>query len=483
MNKRWFRQAALALAFGASLPALAEDKRTPPPDLGMLQGIEAQAFYLGVNAVIWGYPAVLFEDLMRGRTLPDAEASTGNPRSQVNEFGMVRDLRGPEYKQIATPNNDTLYAQAFVDLSREPMVISVPAVDDDRYYVLQLWDPNGDTFDYIGTRTTGRGAGDYALVGPGWTGDLPAGVIRVESPYNNLAIWGRIGVSGPGDIDAARAIQDRLRLTPLSQLHASEAQVPPNMAYSTARVAYDRPADMPEGLDFYDKLARALRYTPPKPGQDAVVADSLSQIGFRASNTVFDYASLSPPEMAGLTKAYQFAQHLMDVNAQAGGVKVNNWRWDPRSGVMGTDYLFRATWAKWFTGGNGRDEAIYMDGRIDDKGQPVDGSKHYVLRFEKGMQPHVSAFWSLSMYDIADGAFVDNPFDRYSIGSRTPGLVTAEDVSLTLYIQHEAPADPAQKANWLPAPAGGFYTILRLYGPDDSLAAGEWAPPKLTLVE
>ena len=135
--------AALALV-GAPM-AQAEDKRTPPPELTGLSGPEAEAFYLGTNAIIWGYPSVLFEQLMRGRTSPDIVAR-GNPQSAVNQFGLVRDLRGPEFKQIATPNNDTVYAQSFVDVSREPMVLSVPAVPAPRYYTFQLWDPNGDTF-------------------------------------------------------------------------------------------------------------------------------------------------------------------------------------------------------------------------------------------------------------------------------------------------------------------------------------------------
>jgi hypothetical protein len=147
--------------------ASAGDKRTPPPDLGKMSGLEAEAFYLGVNAVIWGYPVVLFEELMRGRTLPDI-VKKGNPQSAVNQFGFMRQLRGPEYKQIATPNNDTIYAQSFADVSREPLVLSVPKVGAKRYYGFQLWDPNGDTFDYVGTRATGRDAGHYALVGPDW---------------------------------------------------------------------------------------------------------------------------------------------------------------------------------------------------------------------------------------------------------------------------------------------------------------------------
>jgi hypothetical protein len=463
---------------------MATDKRTPPPGLGEMTGLEAGAFYLGLNAVIWGYPAVFFEDFMRERADPAGEAKTGNPNSLVNQYGLVRQLRGPELKQIATPNNDTLYAHAFADVSREPIVVSVPAVDENRYYVLQMWDPNGDTFGYIGSRTTGRAAGHYALVGPKWKGQLPGVITRIAAPYNTVVVWGRIGVNGPDDVKNANAIQDQLRLTPLSQFGKTGGkQAPPDATFSQARTAYQKPAGVPDNLEFYARLARALKYTPPKPGQDDVVVDSLDQIGFKNGNTEFDPKSLTDAQMSGLAKAVQFGLHIMDVNAQTTGLNVNGWRWSPKSGVMGTDYLFRAAWAKWYTGGNPPDEAIYMDGRKDDKGQSLDGSKKYVMRFEKGRLPKVSAFWSLSMYSTSDGSFVENPIRRYSIGTNTPGVVAANDGSLTLYIQRAEPEDKAQKANWLPSPEGGFYLNLRLYGPDDSLQNGTWAPPKVTVVE
>jgi hypothetical protein len=470
-------------AIALSTPAGAADKRTPPPELGTMTGLEAQSFYVGLDAVIWGYPAVFFEDFMRGRSESDAEEKTGNPRSLVNQFGLVRHLRGPEFKQIATPNNDTLYAQAFTDVSREPMVLSVPAVESDRYYVFQLWDPNGDTFAYVGTRTTGRDAADYALVGPGWDGTLPADVKRIDAPYDTFVTWGRIGVDGPEDVANAIAIQDQLRLTPMSQFGKSPEQLPPDVAFSQARVAYGKPADLPDGIEFYYKLARALKYTPPKPVQDDVVADSLERIGFRNGNTEFDWKSLSPEQISGLAKAYQYGLYLMDVEAETGGTSVNGWRWNPKSGIMGTDYLFRAAWAKWFTGGNAPEEAIYMDARADQNGVPFDGARSYTLRFDKGALPNVSAFWSLSMYHLSDGSFVENPIDRYSIGTHTLGLMTADDGSLTLYIRHDEPEDPAMKANWLPSPGDGFYLNLRLYGPDDGLATGGWAPPPMIAAE
>lgn len=228
----------------------------------------------------------------------------GNPQSAVNQFGRVRQLRGPEFKQIATPNNDTVYIQSFADVSREPLVVTVPAVDEKRYYGLQLWDVNGDTFNYIGTRTTGRDAGSYAIVGPDWKGTLPSGVKRIESPYNNFAIWGRVGVDGPDDLKNALAIQDAMHLTPLSQFGKSSPSqdLAPDLKFSNTRVAFDLPKELPTDLELYAKLAHALKFTPPKHVQDAVVTDSLGQIGFRDGNTTFDWKSLSEEQRSGLAR-------------------------------------------------------------------------------------------------------------------------------------------------------------------------------------
>lgn len=472
----------LSLSLATVSPALAEDKRTPAPELGTLVGAEAEAFYLGLNAVMWGYPSVKFEQIQRLRSTKESIAK-GNPQSQVNQFGLVRQLRGPEFKQIATPNNDTLYAQAFSDVSREPLILSVPKIDEGRYYVFQLWDPNGDTFNYIGSRTKGWVAGNYAFVGPNWKGVLPKNVERIDTPYNSFVIWGRIGVDGEKDLPNALKIQDDLRLEPLSKFGESKKQSTPDMKFSQTRVKLNNPYNVTDpSLLFYVELANSLRFTPAKD-QDIVIAQSLEQIGFRDNNTKFDVNRLSEPQKKGLAKAYQFALSLMDYNAASAGLSINGWRWSPKSGNMGNDYEFRATFAKWFTGGNGPEEAIYMDGRVDDKNEPVSGKNKYVIHFDKNQIPKVSGFWSLSMYNSNDGSFVSNPIKRYTVGDRTQGIVKNADGSLDIYIQHDAPTDPKQKANWLPAPADSFYMNLRLYGPDGSLQKGTWKPPVIKRVK
>lgn len=447
------------------------------PNLGTLSGAEAKAFYLGLDAVIFGYPAVKFEQLMRERAQPGA-SSKGDPQSAVNQFGLVNELRGPEFKLSATPNNDVLHAQAFCDVSREPLILSVPQFDDARYYCLQLWDPNGETFGYVGSRTTGREAARYALVGPHWSGDLPRDVQRIDAPYNGFAIWGRIGVNGRADLPAARALQAELRLTPLSTFDASSTNVSVDLDFSRMRVSTDFPAEVPADLLFFYELARAIQYTPPKD-QDAVVAQSLAAIGFTPDGKAFDHTALSQAQQDGLTKAYQLGMHLMDVSAASAAANANGWRFIPKSGESGDDYLFRAAFAKWYTGKSTLREAIYLDARNDDQGAAFEGSKRYTMHFDASALPQVSAFWSLSIYNLNDGSLVPNAIERYSIGDRTMGLVTNADGSLDLYLQADEPTGATQRANWLPTPPAGFYLNLRLYGPGDGLQSGTWAPPQV----
>jgi len=466
----------------ATEKSIKKGKATPPPELGRLVGKEAEAFYIGSNVVTAYYPIAFFEDLMRGRAAEDAEAKTGNPRSQVNQLGLVRKLRGPEYKQIATPNNDTYYAQSFCDVLREPLIFTIPKTEFNRYYVFQLWDPYGETFKYLGSRTIGTNGGTFALVGPAYTGAIPDNITIVKSPYNNFAIWGRIGrTDAPHDETLIHKMQDGLTLIPLSQL--SNESYKADFEFSSNRVAFDSQEEIVGDLLIYRKIANALTYTPPK-AQDSVLIGSLEKVGFKHNGTEFDINSLSKAQKSGLAKGAQFAMHLMDVTAKTAGTTVNGWRWSPRSGIMGDDYLFRAAWAKWYTGGNSAAEAIYMDGRLDSEGNPFDGTKRYVMHFEADQLPQVDAFWSLSMYDLKDGSFVDNEIDRYSIGDKTKGLTYNEDGSLTIYIQGAAPVDISAKANWLPTPQDSkFYMNLRLFNPDHSLQNGTWKPPVVQVVK
>ena len=460
----------------ASTPAVAADKRTPPPDLGTMKGKEAEAFYLGLNAVIWGYPAVKFEELMEGRTKPEI-LKLGNPQSAVNQFGLVRQLRGPEFKQIATPNNDTVYAQAFCDVSREPLVISVPKVDDKRYYTLQLWDPNGDTFGYIGTRTTGREAGHYALVGPGWKGTLPAGVKRIDSPYNNFAIWGRVGVDGPSDLNNALAIQDQLQADAVEQVRRFRQAGSGRFGLfrpTRGRTGQSGECDRrPEVLCRSGE--RAQIYAAKATGRRGGGKPVADRVQGQQHCLRRQFPERRPKKRADQSGPVRPAHHGR-LCADRRLVR-ERLAMEPQVRDHGQRLSVQGGFAKWFTGGNAPDEAIYMDARNDDKGKPFDGAKKYRIHFDKGQLPPAKAFWSVSMYNIDDGSFVENPIKRYTLGDRTPGIVTNDDGSFDIFIQHDAPTGPTERANWLPSPQGGFYLNLRLYVPDGSLQKGTWKPP------
>ncbi len=453
-------------------------KQTPAPELGILKGKESEAFYIGIQTMTTYYPLAFYEDLVRGRADINAEKNTGNPRSLVNQFGLMRKLRGPEFKQIATPNNDTYYAQSFVDISKEPLIFHIPEIEPDRYFVFQLWDPYGDTFKYLGSRTIGTNGGDYVFVGPDYEGELPEGLNIVECPYNNFAIWGRIGtLQNDNDEQKVHEIEDNLSLLFLGDYKAGNGRLAANQDFTNKRTELLIPEDLPKGLEWYFKISKALEHTPAK-GLDVVLSGSMSKIGYNEQGTKFDYKSLNKAQISGLKKAALYALNLMDVTASTVGINTNGWRWSPKSGIMGNDYLFRAAWAKWYTGGNSAEEAIYMDGRTDDKGNAFDASKKYIVHFDKDSLPRVKAFWSISMYQLSDGSFVENEINRYSIGDKTKGLTYNEDGSLDIFIQAESPKELKQKSNWLPTPKeGGFYLNLRLYNPDQSLQNGTWKPP------
>ncbi len=459
-----------------------EGKQTPAPELGTLNGKESESFYIGANTITTYYPIAFFEDLIRGRADINAEKNTGNPRSIVNQFGLMRKLRGPEFKQIATPNNDTYYAQAFVDISNEPLIFHIPKIEPDRYFVFQLWDPYGDTFKYLGSRTIGNNGGDYAFVGPDYKGELPENLNIVNCPYNNFAIWGRIGaLPNENDEQKVHEIEDNLTLMFLGDYKAGNGKSSANQDFTDKRIELSIPEDLPKGLELYYKISKALEHTPPKD-LDVVLLESMPKIGYNKEGTIFDYKSLNKAQINGLKKAALYALNLMDVTASTVGINTNGWRWSPKSGIMGNDYLFRAAWAKWYTGGNSAEEAIYMDGRTDDKGNTFDASKRYIVHFDKESLPRVKAFWSISMYHLSDGSFVENEINRYSIGNKTKGLTYNKDGSLDIFIQAESPKELKQKSNWLPTPKeGGFYLNLRLYNPDQSLQNGTWKPPMVKI--
>ncbi|RCW68759.1 DUF1254 domain-containing protein [Pseudorhodoferax soli] len=431
---------------------------------------------LAEEAVVSAYP--LYEMArMRAATSPrrtDGAGAAPEGQRWCNVFTHARALLGAGKSRVVTPNNDTLYTNAWLDLGAGPLVIDVPDTAG-RYYVLGLLDFYTEPFAHIGQRRTGTRARAFLVTPPGWAGPLPAGFdvpgAHIAAPTRWLWIIGRILVDGPQDVAAVNALQDGFTVRPLADWQAGAAPRP---------LAFDPACDPKAPLGaahFVDQVNRALRENPP-PAAEAALWARFAALGIGAD--------AGPPDAAqrDLLQAALDAVLPRMREQQAGEVTASGWTLMPVvEGSFGGDHLLRALVALKYIGMLESREATYPIAWRDAAGQALDGSRRYRLRFAPGALPPVDAFWSITLYDSGDYMLVDNPIDRYAIGDRTPGLQRDADGGLTLHIAHAAPADAAARANWLPAPVGGFYLCLRAYVPRAELLDGRYALPAVTRVE
>jgi hypothetical protein len=374
-----------------------------------------------------------------------------------------------------SPNADTLYSTAWLDLSAEPMILSVPAMGK-RYYLMMLMDAWTNVFASPGTRTTGSGKGDFAIVGPGWSGQLPSGVKEIKSPTNMLWVVGRTQTNGPSDYAAVHKIQDQYKLTPLSAwgkpfTPPGPAPIPPGLDVKTPPVQQVARMD---ANTFFARLNALMPGNPPTAA-DAPALARFAAVGI-APGEEFDPKSLDPAVASVVEGAAKAGQaRLMEEAKKQHGTSQNGWDILPSNTAnFGTDYTWRAVVALVGLGANIPQDAIYPHALVDSSGQPLSGANRYLIRFPKGQLPPVNAFWSITMYN-AKQAFVQNPIGRYAIGDRDR-LKTAPDGSVTIYVQHDSPGKD-KESNWLPAPADSFNLFMRLYWPSQAIIDGTWKPP------
>lgn len=418
-----------------------------------------EAYALGTQAYLYAYPLVLME-----RT----RAATNRP---VNQFVHAPAYPTPQARTVIRPNVDTLYSTAWLDLSDEPIVLSVPEMGD-RYYLVQLLDAWTETFSVPGTRTTGNGAGKFAILGPGWSGTVPAGATPIQSPTNIVWIIGRIQTNGPADYPAVRALQSGFQLTTLSgATPAPRATEPDAMLPTEPGSTPPQQVARQDAASFFNAFANALMVNPPHT-DDATFVARFKAIGLVQGHP-FDLASLSPPVLAALDRAVSDAQQQL---SRRDATSRNGWSFANTVGTYGTDYLDRATVARRGLGALPPEDAIYPSMANDADGRPLSGSSRYVVHMAKQDLPPVRAFWSLTLYD-QDGYFAPNEINRYAIGDRDQLRFNA-DGSLDISIQRDKPAE-SQLTNWLPAPAGEFNLTLRLYWPKPEAISGVWAPPAI----
>jgi hypothetical protein len=432
----------------------------------------AEAARLAGEAYLFGYPLVLMDYSRQVMTAVPAPTHTSAP---ANQFNVSMEFPDPSFTNVVSPNADTLYSMSWLDLSNGPIVLSLPDTGD-RYYLMQMMDAWSNVFASPGTRTTGNRAGDYVIVAPNWNGTLPAGVDEIRSPTRMVWILGRTQTNGKADYAAVRALKSRYKLTPLSAWglpYSPPSQVPidPKVDGKTA------PVEQVERLDasaFFARLAALMRDNPPAE-VDKLMIEKLARIGIVPGRS-FDPSKLGPEVVTGIAQGFQDARAgLHREGVTLGGVKpVNGWAVSLDVGRYGTDYRHRAVIALVGLGANLTEDAVYPMTGVDAEGRPLVGTNRYVLNFPKGQIPPVNAFWSLTMYN-AKHFFVENPLQRQALGDRDK-LAFNPDGSLTLYLQRDQP-DKDKVSNWLPAPEGEFFLILRLYWPKAQVLDGTWKPP------
>ena len=426
---------------------------------------------------VYGYPLVYNTDEIVKLSEGGSGAFLDVPATGFNAFNKARSLLGPDAKFVS-PNNDTLYNGAALDLSGGPLLLHAPDTAG-RYYVLQFVDAWSNNFAYTGRRSTGTAAADTLLVPTGYTGDATDGVATIEVPSALAVILGRIQVDGEADLPAVHALQDQFTLTPTSGTTAGRGAP----AYDTT-VADD--------LVFWERFRVYLQAFPPPEADREFVAlaaeagltgdTSLANADPSLAKTLVEGAAQGKAKVESLAAGHggepgtwTSAVHLFDYNLDRlgpGTIDSPEWKIADRKGA----YLTRAVSARLGLWGNHGYEASYALIHQDSGGDALNGAHSYEVTFNPA--PPVDAFWSLTMYDTPDYYLVANPIDRYSIGDRTPGLAYGDDGSVTIYLQTEAPAGDKQ-ANWLPAPAGDFRPILRMYQAGPSVLDGTYPLPPI----
>ena len=429
-----------------------------------------EAHDLGINAYIYLYPLVTMDRTRRQaiNIEPDRRPCYG----PMNAFSHFREFPDADFKAVVRPNFDTLYSSTWLDLTGGPVVVSAGADPDGRYYELPMYDMWTDVFAVPGERTTGTEAGNWAVVPPGWQGNLPDDVDRIDAPTPYVWIIGRTQTNGPADYPTVHKIQDAFRVTPLSywggEAPPVTAVIDPGIDMVTPTV--DQVNSM-SAEEFFDYALGLLKLLPPHLTDWSLIAQ-MRRLGLAPG---VRFADLEPAVRSALHDVPAAALQAMQQAFPRLAKVVNGWQMNiDTMGVYGNFYVKRAVVAMVGLGANSAEDAVYPILLADADGKPLAGDNDYVLHFDKTGLPPVHAFWSVTMYD-AEGFQAANSLNRFAIGDRDP-LQYNTDGSLDLYLQHKSPGT-SKEANWLPAPQGPLGVTMRLYSPKASVLNGTWAPP------
>jgi hypothetical protein len=425
------------------------------------------------EAYIYGFPLV---DNYRVQYAYFVDKDNPEYKGDWNEIHNTARTYTPADTAIQTPNADTPYSALGADLRAEPLVLTVPRIDQDRYYSLQFVDGYTYNFAYVGSRTTGNGAGKYLLAGPRWRSDKPEGIDQVIRCDTELAfVLYRTQLISPNDLDNVRKIQEGYRVQPLSAFlnHPAPASPPP-----ISFIPPLTPNQQKTSLEFFNILNFALRFIPTEPAEQQL-RERFAALGIGPDES-FDTDKLTPELRSAIEGG------MADAWAEFNTVKTEKVDTGQlgSADVFGTaeflngNYLYRMVAAVLGIYGNTAAEAIYPYFRTDASRAPLGGDNNYVVRFPRGQLPPVNAFWSLTMYGMPESLLVANPIDRYLINSAMlPDLTRDRDGGYSFFVQHQSPG-PGRETNWLPSPPGPFVMVLRLYWPKPEALDGSWQFPQ-----
>ena len=475
---RLSRPASIAGAAVAACLALSTQMAKAEEWPGILEAKD-----IAEEGFIYGLPIVMNYAVMYAYAVDPDSGQFKAPFNQIKNEARVFTYKDTA---IVTPNSDTPYSFLWMDLRAEPMVLSVPAVEKDRYYAVQLEDGNTFNYGYIGSRATGNEAGDYMVVGPDWQGETPAGIKKVFRSSTQFSVAGyRTQLFGPDDIDNVKKVQAGYKVQPLSAYLGTPAP-PPAPQIDFPKIDKDLVKS-----NFFEYLDFALQFAPPGEDEKDIRA-KLAEIGVGAGKN-FDFHELPLGHRIEIALGMKQGDKKIDEYLASYPKDVNGWKlasWFGDRAFFNGNWLLRAAGAKAGIYGNDAVEATYPLTRSDGDGEPLDGSKaNYTLTFAKGEYPPVNAFWSVTMYDGKTQLLIKNPINRYLINSpMLPELKKNEDGSLTLYIQKDSPGAD-KESNWLPAPDGPIYLAMRLYWPKTEAPSvlppgeGSWQPPAIMVAK
>ena len=427
------------------------------------------------DAYVFGVPMVSMYGTMYAFSVDKGGREYRGPFNSILNIARVFT---PDDTAFVTPNSDTPYSFIGFDLRAEPIVVTLPPIEKDRYFVFQMLDLYTFNFAYVGTRTTGNDGGSYLVAGPDWKGETPPGIKQViRSETQLLTAVGRTQLFNPDDLDNVKKIQAGYKVRPLSAFLGQPAPpAPPNLMW----VKPVPPADMKTSLEFFNVMGFVLQFAEPPNPSEVELRKRFERIGVVPGKPL-DVGALSPEMKAALQGAMADGQKEIDERRAALAGQSQD--------LFGTreflenDYVRRAVGTQVGIGANSKEEAMYPIYEKDSDGRPLEGAnERYTIRFAGGEFPPVNAFWSLTMYRLPQQLLVKNPIDRYLINSpMLPNLKRDPDGGLTIYVQKESPG-PDKEANWLPAPNGPFMAAMRYYWPKPELLDGKWKSPPMQRV-